>query len=291
VVRDTRVIGLAAAGITLLLWSGFMLLSRFGLTSDFRPLDLAALRLGVAGVIMLPLFVGTGLRRIGLARGLFLAATGGLGFTLGAFYGFTLAPAAHGAVLLPGVLPLFTALLVVVYLGERLSRARLACLGLIVAGVVVLALGSFAWEGPLTLLGDASFLGASFSWALFTVALRRWQVEPFAGVAVVSVLSAALYLPLYLLLPGSGLAAVPWPALVVQGIYQGVVAVVVALYTFSVAVRHLGPAGATMVTAAAPAVVTVAAWLLLDEAISPAVLAGVVLVITGGVSSVFVDRR
>ena len=46
---------------------------------------------------------------------------GGLMYALLAYSGFFYAPAAHASVLLPGSLPLWTSLLAVVVLGERID--------------------------------------------------------------------------------------------------------------------------------------------------------------------------
>src|SRR5262249_36595346 len=59
---------------------------------------------------------------------------GGLLYGLFAYNGFVFAPAAHASVLLPGSLPLWTALLAIGVLGERISGSRAVGLLCIVGG-------------------------------------------------------------------------------------------------------------------------------------------------------------
>jgi len=106
-----------------------------------------------------------------------IVATAAFGFPLLAFAGFQFAPASHGGVMLPGMLPLLTALLLWLVLGERWTLSRVVSLGLVLLGVALLALETFgehrgAWRGDLLL-----FCG-SFSWALYTLMARIWRIPP-----------------------------------------------------------------------------------------------------------------
>jgi hypothetical protein len=63
-------------------WSGFLLLSRFGLATEPAPVDMAALRFGVSGVVMAPVLLLRGFGGPQPWRAGFPALTGGLGFAL-----------------------------------------------------------------------------------------------------------------------------------------------------------------------------------------------------------------
>src|SRR5215813_6022068 len=109
---DERRAGIAFASLSVVLFSSFTLVSRLGLTHALKLPDLAALRFGIGGTLLLPVLLRHGLRGVSLRAAAMLALLGGLGFAPLAYAGFALAPAAHGAVLLHGNYPLFTALLV-----------------------------------------------------------------------------------------------------------------------------------------------------------------------------------
>lgn len=284
-------LGLFWALVTVVLWSGFLLLSRFGLTHDLVPLDLAALRFSISGAVMLPFLLRWGLKGLTLGQCLFLAVVGGLGFTLFAFHAFTYAPAAHGAILGPGMLPLLTALLAALVLSETPTKEKLFALALVLAGAAALGFESFQSDQQGMILGDLLFLGASFCWACLAIAIRSWNVAPLHGTAVVSVFGAAVYLPLYLLQAEQPFAETAVSTLVIQGLYQGVAAAIVALLAFSLAVRHLGPTTATMITASTPAVVAIMASLLLGEVLTLAIGLGALAVVLGGALSAWADKR
>src|SRR5574338_1197789 len=95
---------LAAAG-TVAIWSGFILISRLGGKSALTPYDVLALRLGTAALLLLP-FAGSLPAGAWGDRKLWgLALAGGLLYGLLVYAGFKAAPAAHGAILLPGLQP------------------------------------------------------------------------------------------------------------------------------------------------------------------------------------------
>lgn len=48
-------IGIGCAAAILSIWTGFILISRFGARTSFNPPDLLALRVGIAGLVMAPL--------------------------------------------------------------------------------------------------------------------------------------------------------------------------------------------------------------------------------------------
>lgn len=280
-----RVVGVACALLTLAVWSGFILLTRLGVRTSLAPLDLMALRLGVAGLAMLPVFLRFGFDGLAPARALLLAILAGPGVALPAFLGFAGAPAAHGAALMPGTLPLWTAGLAALALGERLDARRVAGICLTLGGVAVIAIPDFLASGG-AVPHDMLFPVASLNWALYTVLSRRWGLDPLRAAAFVFVLAAAICIPAYLWYQGPRVLEVPVADLVVQGIYQGLVATIVSLLLFMRAVQALGAGATTLVTAAVPGVVTLAAIPLLGEIPSTLAVAGVGLVTSGVVATV-----
>ena len=145
-------VGGACAMLVLAIWTSFILVARASAARTLTPFDIAFVRFLFAGVVVLPFValqwrsLGAGLRRPGLrtgatgtalGRGSALTLTAGIGYCALAYSGFFFAPAAHAAVLMPGSLPLWTALFAVVLLGERLSPLRAAGLALIVAGALL----------------------------------------------------------------------------------------------------------------------------------------------------------
>src|SRR5690606_25439516 len=123
-----------AAG-AVLIWSGFVLVARMGGTSVLNTFDITALRFGVAAVILLPLWIFW--KRVPLFNKtvLSLALTGGIGYSTVVYFAFNYAPAAHGAVLVSGLLPFFVPLVAFVVLKEPLRRNLRIALPVIALGI------------------------------------------------------------------------------------------------------------------------------------------------------------
>ncbi|AFZ67613.1 DMT family transporter [Deinococcus peraridilitoris] len=279
-------IGLACALVTVLIWSGFILVSRLGAKGSLSPFDISALRFGVSGLVMLPFLLRSGTGGLRLWQVAALGVTAGLGYALLAYSGFHFAPAAHAAVFMPGMLPFFTAALAWGVLGERWTRARFLGLAVVGVGIALLAADELVRTGGATWRGDLLFLGASLLWAAYGLLARQWRVGPLQATAVIGVFCLVTYWPPYLLSGQSGLLAAPLSEVLLQGIYQGFLAVVVALITYTRALQTLGPALTTTITSLTPALAALSAVPLLGESLSAVSVAGVMVVTLGVLVSV-----
>ena len=269
--------GLGAA----VLWSGWWVMTRAGVTGALPGSDLAALRFAVAGLVMLPVVLRHRRQLIVAPRLSIAVMTAGAGvpYALVAGAGLSLAPAGNGGALTLGLLPLFTALLAALTLGDRIGRRQFLGLGVIVAGALLITgngPGGDAWAGNLIFA-----LGAAM-WAAFSLAMRRSGLTPMAATSAVCVLSATLYLPVYaaFLAPG-GLLTAPPGLVVTQAIYQGVLSAFGALYCYGRAIACLGPARAAIFAAFVPALSTGMGSAFLGEIPSPAEALGVALLSAG----------
>jgi hypothetical protein len=82
-----------------------------------------------------------------------------------------------------------------------------ASLSALAAGaLVIVAWNAAAWNTSRT-FGDALFLFAAFLSACFSAVMRRAKLEPLHAAALVSIGSLVIYLPVYLALHGTRLAA------------------------------------------------------------------------------------
>jgi len=273
--------GYLFAVLTVAIWAGFIVISRLGGTSLLTAFDVAALRFGAASLALLPFWW---MRRASVKlfnrRNAVLALTGGVGYALLAYSGFKLAPAAHAAVLMPGVLPFQIALYAWLLLGERPNGARWIALLLIAVGVMCLATDVFQ-GGHIAWTGDLLFLSASASWALYTVLVRRWAVDPWNATIGVTFLATLVYLPIYLLFLPRHLAAASAVAIVTQALYQGVIVAVVAMILYMKALVKIGPTRLGTFMAVVPAIAGLISAPLLGEALSPWIIAGLLFVSSG----------
>jgi drug/metabolite transporter (DMT)-like permease len=275
-----RLLGHACGLLSVVLFSGFTLASRRGLASSLTLPDLAALRFGIGGTLMLPVLLRYGFTGVRWRDAVALAGFGGIGFALLAYAGFSLAPATHGAVLLHGTLPLTTAVIMRI-VAPTGTRYRPLGLALIAGGVAAMTYDSLLGVSPSQLAGDFLLLLASLSWSAYGVWARRLALPPQQAAAIVAVLSMACYLPVYALLPHGGLRSVAAPELLLQVFVQGILVGAVSIFVYTCAVTALGPATAALFTAAVPGVTTLAALPLLAEHPSVVSLVGVGTVTVG----------
>ena len=271
--------------LAVLIYGGQFVASRFSLQQTLSPWDLAALRLGVAGVLSLPLAIRRGLpdaAGIGWRRAIVLAITVGAPYTLILYSGLAVAPAVHGAVIIPGATPLFAAALAWVWLGEETAPKAILGLILILVGVALVTWPAIIdLSGDPTWSGDALFLVAGLLWAIYTVLVRRWRVRPLQATAMVWVL-ALPYIPIYLALDGGArLLAAPRGEVIFQAIYQGVGVSLVALLLYSRAIRTLGAESASLFMPLIPIFGALLAVPLLGERPGPLQLAGMIVVTLG----------
>ncbi len=288
-------IGAACALTVLAIWTSFILVARSSARHTLTPFDIAFLRFVFSGAIALPIALwrwpawrqGLG-GAAALARGAALTVVAGVAYSALAYSGFFLAPAAHAAVLLPGSLPLWTAVFAVLLLGDRLTPPRLLGLALIVAGDLLVGGSSLrsAFDGGSVWQGDLMLLSASACWALYGVLCRRWRVGAVDATLAIAVGCLVSYVPLFALgaaggLFSSHLAAAPWREIAFQAVFQGGLSMLVAGWAFTQVVTTFGPVRTTMITALVPAMAALTAVPLLGEPLGAAALGGLVCVTCG----------
>lgn len=227
------------------IWVGWILLTRYGVTTSLSPYDITALRFACAGILLAPVVYqrGWGVRAIGFKKWLVIVCCAGVPYVLIASSGLQFAPAAHAGALIPGTMPLWAALLAMFVLNEKIAGVRKLGLLLIPVGIIIVigtGLTDFAsgnWRGHLL------FLAAAMCWASFTVAMRsagQSGFSPLQAAAVVSVFSALVYLPVYALFLPHRIMDAPIGPIVIQTLYQGIFVSIVSLFAYARAVAILG---------------------------------------------------
>jgi drug/metabolite transporter (DMT)-like permease len=254
--------GLAAVAI----WSGWIVVARLGLQTSLTPWDIAALRFGVAGLLLLPYIVnkGSALERLGWL-GLAAIVLGGGAPVLLANAGLLFAPAAHAGALFPGVMPLAVAILAALILHEPFTLAKKLGFVLILLGVFCIAAGAVEPFGSAQTLGHAMFLGSALAWACYTVAMRRARLDGLHAAGIAAVGALFLYVPVYFFVEGMRLAQAPWGDLALQAIVQGLLTAIVSLVFYGRAVSILGASSGAAFAALSPAMTALMAIPILGE--------------------------
>ena len=277
-----------ACGMTMALGASISFAAaRAGILGGLAPDDMIFARFVVAGLVLLPFLLCWGLPTlagIGWPRGLALLLTGGPLFALLQTGGYAFAPLAHGAVIAPSTVTILSTIGAGMLLGERLTRSHLIGAALVLAGILLIAgqgaLGSAT--GTTTWVGDLLFFASSVLWAGFTLLIRYWRVDAVRATAVVGVLSLCISAPVYLAYRGPAhLTNLPFAALAVQGVVQGLVQAVITIMAYSRAIAILGVSRAVLFPAIVPAVSILIGIPLLGEIPNTMQIAGLLLVSLG----------
>jgi drug/metabolite transporter (DMT)-like permease len=283
--RFSIFVGIAWALFTVVIWGGWPAYTRLAVTHSLSPEDLVALRFAIGGLILLPVLVrGYGVISPAAWReGVVLAICQGAPLALLVTVGLRYAPASHMAALSPGLLPLFAALLGVLFYDERLGHWRRIGLALISAGALVMVSMSFRLSSDAHLKGDLLFVCAGFIGAIYTVRMRRSGLTAMQGAALISVYSMICYLPLYCWqwLGQGRLFEVSGTELLLQAMYQGVLMGAVALFSLSRAIIALGAVRAAAFISLVPVLGTIFGILILHEFPSSAEIAAVAAISLG----------
>ena len=299
-----RALGLSAAVITVLIWSSFIVVARASASHNLLPLDIVFLRILGASCVLLP-WGGWLLRaqrqageRTGSLMGLsplplrvtaIAGLFGGMLYAMLAYSGFFFAPAAHASVLMPGSLPLWTTLLMWLFLREQIGLNRAIGLLMIVCGDVLVGGMSLlkAFEGGEVWIGDVLFMTAAFCWSAYSVTVRRYGLDAVRATMAITAFALVCFVPGYAVLVSldvlpSHMAQASWSEIVFQAVFQGVGSVVISGITFTQMIRAYGPVKSTMITALVPGLSALGAVVFLGEPLSWNLWAGLALV-TGGI--------
>lgn len=276
--------GLLAA----LIWGGFPVVTRLGVThAALDAFDIAFIRFAVSGTLLLPVVLRRGVRSLRPSAIVLMVIGAGAPYILTVAAALSRAPVGYFA-LTPGSMIAFTAVLSRWIARETLSAARIAGIVTILAGMALAT--SDALSGAIGPLALALFVLGGLLWAVYNVTTKHAAAGALHATAIVSVGSALLYCPLYLVARGDAVLHAPVAAIATQAIYQGVLMSVLALYCFSRAVVALGPAIGATFAALMPLLATLEAALLLGERPHAAALAGIAVVTAGMIASL-VSRR
>ena len=186
--------------------------------------------------------------------------------------------------LIIATVPMWTALLARIVLGEKLLKLAWGGLCVALAGTVIVALQSQnVSSNSQHLLGNLCMLGAALAWSSGTVYSRPMlkQISPMQ----LSACAAVTALPLHVLF-AAGRYGDSWPALQSANlwmiiVYSGVLSTGLALPMWSFGVRHAGAAHASIIQNLIPLIAIVAAWISRGEAVTTPQLIGGSLIVGG----------
>jgi drug/metabolite transporter (DMT)-like permease len=257
-------------------------------TADLPPLVIACLRFAIAASLLYLWCRARGLRidlrREDLPLVLGVTATSVVAYNILFLYGVRLAPASHGAVIVPGLIPIVTLGLARIAFGERVAARRAAGAVVSLVGLGLVVGPAFAGD-PQALLGDLLFVGGAMVWAVYAIlgraATRRFNpavitfLSAALGAAILAVLSVVLEPGGFGLVIGASLRALGGVA------YLGTFGTVLSFVLFYIGVQRIGSARASAYGVLIPLFGVAATVTLLGERVDMVALLGAGMVVAG----------
>lgn len=278
-----RLQGIACVLFSVLVWSGWMVLSTQGVRGTLNAFDLTALRFGTAGMVLLPVLMKKGFRvgPWGIFSGMLLACLMGAIYSPLTIYGMRFAPVSHIGLINTGML-VVTTLGGIFLLKEKTSKLRIIGIGVTLLGIAFLLFSQEVGSAfPHIHRGHlAFFLGGSL-WATYALLTKAWKLDPLHVTAAVGVYSAVLFLPVYFLFLPHGISADNLHEAVFQALYQGIINSILALLCYNRAVAILGATTSSAFLPLIPVIATLAAMPMFGEMPLPAEWLGIALASAG----------
>ncbi|KJE27691.1 eamA-like transporter family protein [Geobacillus kaustophilus] len=255
------------------------------LVEHFSPVALTALRILTAGLVVLLFLWGIGkLQKVGWkeAKQIGLAAL----FSVVAHHfflavGLTKTTAVNAGLVL-GLVPLVTALLAIVFLGQRPTLFRLLGIALGFFGVVFVVANGDGGLGHLS-IGDVYVFLAVLAQGISFIMIKKATVEARVMTGWMLVFGSLWLFVLSLVLEPSGLSSLKegTPPLWLIFLASAVVATALGHMFYNHAVQHLGPAESAVFINLNPLFSLLGAHWLLGEPISWMQLAGFLFIVVG----------
>jgi len=264
------------------IWSGFIVFARFGVTGNLTPYDIAALRFMVGTLVTLPFAYLYWPRHLPWTKILVLIATGpGIVYSILMYNGLSFSPAAFAGVFANGSMPIFTAILAWFLLGEKLGKTAIIAISIIIAGSLTVGYQSLSTFGGQYLIGLPFFILAAFLLATYMILIRLWNINSRQVLAIVNLLSAVLFLPLWWFFLPSTLSLATMPEIALQALFHGLGPSFFALVFFTYAIQTIGATPMAGFAAAVPATAALLAIPVLGEHLNIIEWSGVLAVTVG----------
>ena len=263
--------------ITMCIWGGFTILSRLNLHWHVSAWDLVAMRFAIAFLILMPVLIyKKDLAFLWHPRPVILALTGGLAYCLTVYTAFLHAPAAHAAIFLNGCIPLCTAVAAYLLFKQPFDKHTWLSLSIMLSALALMSYLMLHEQASAFGLGDILFFLSAVWWGIFTVLLKQWKLSAWHSMASVAIWSALIYLPIYILFIPKHFQEAEPVHLLIQGIFHGVLVVIIATLTYVAAIERLGAFKTGSIVTLAPFIAAIIAVPLLNEPLSPAIMCGLV---------------
>jgi drug/metabolite transporter (DMT)-like permease len=258
-----------------LIWSGWIIVSSWGVHQTLTAWDICFLRFSTAAIITFPLLLKRrrDLQTIFNLHTVVCSLGCGVPYLMFSLFGLEDSPASNAGVVVNGLLPILMTVLSYVLLKQSITGFKL--LGIV---IIALANGLILIDGGAAhISGTLHFVLAALCLAIYTFFMRIWRIPTDVMIVSVPWINAIAFFPVWIWLAPSTLTHAGIAEVTVQVLYQGVLVSLVALYLMTHAIHALGSVTASTFMGIVPVAAALLAYLVLHEHIGTLTAVAVVL--------------
>ena len=277
-IKFDKVTGLLAGLTVVMIWSGWIIISKWGISRSLTVWDVTGIRFLTAGSIVLiyALLSKTSIKALFTPRIILCSLCCGSFYVCASLIGLLMSDAANTGVIINGSLPIMCAAIVFVWKKVRLNNAQYVGVFLILLANVLL----FTSTGGATLSALFWLLIAAFAIAFYSVSMKVWGLNLKTVMIAVPLINALFFTPIWILLP-SHISVAPIDEILLQGVYQGIVVSIIALFCMTYSINKLGAVSASTIMALVPIVSVLLAMVFLEQLMTLQMLISIIVCSVG----------
>jgi drug/metabolite transporter (DMT)-like permease len=264
-IKFNKVSGLFAGLAVVMIWSGWIIISKWGVSHALTVWDVTGIRFATAGIIVLVYTIATktSIKPIFTLPIIVCSLCCGIFYVAAGLIGLLMSDAANTGVIINGTLPIMCAAILFLWNGTRLNVSQYIGVLLILLANTLL----FTSSGGATISALLWLLLATFFIAFYSVSMKLWGIHIKTIMISVPLINALFFTPIWFFLP-SHLSLAPVNEIVLQGVYQGIVVSICALFCMAYSINKLGAVSASTIMALVPIVSVLLAMLFLEQHMS-----------------------
>ncbi len=280
--HNKRLIGMISAVIAAIIWGLWPVITKFGVTTDFSPEEIVAVRFIFAGIALLPFYIKSKCyKRISIFKAIIISSGAGALYVYVSALGLKFVPAGHLGIVETGTMIMFSALGGFLYLNETKNKFQIIGYILVILGMLLVNWQSFQSASDEVIFGDLLLVAGGVLWAIYTVFSKKWNFNAWDAVASVSVWSMLIWVPVILLFGDVSFSTQKIMPYFYQGIGQGIITAILGLWFYTIGVSYLGAALGSLFGALVPAIAVLGGFVFLAELPTSYELIGVTLTTMG----------
>ena len=282
--------GVAAAALVTIVWSGWFIISKWGVANSLTNPDILLLRFATASAVVSPLLLRYKLAEIPAIfrpQVMLVSLAVGVPYVWLSLTGLEEASTAQAGVLVNGCLPIFTLVLLYFVASNKPSMAQVIGSGIILLGNVILITGNESVGGlSLGAFGypQMLLLGASLCMAIYTLGNVTWNIKLQEIMIVAPITNLGVTSVVWLAAGGwqaSAIASAPLGESLLQALYQGVLVSVIVLWLMGTSLKYISGQAFALIMALVPIITPFLAFITLGEGLSVAIIGGAALCVIG----------